>query len=97
MKKHYRKYKRPARNFEIGFRCAILDDRAWLRAEVLCVDAYPTCKVSFVDTGYQRTVERRQIYPLEPTFDKNKRLVLKCSLFGVYPTSGGRWNDKTVN
>jgi hypothetical protein len=96
MKRKERK-KRILRNFDIGVRCAVKDDRSWWRAEVVCMDNFPKCNVTFVDTGYERTVDRSQLYPLESEFDKIKRLMLKCSLVGVYPTtSDGKWNDETV-
>ena len=90
--------KRPKRNSYVGVRCAVKDDRSWWRAEVVCIDDFPKCNVTFVDTGYERTVDRTQIYPLESEFDTIKRLMLKCSLVGVYPTtSDGLLNDETVN
>ena len=96
MKRKERK-KRILRNFDIGVRCAVKDDRSWWRAEVVCMEDSSKCNVTFVDTGYERTVDRSQLYPLESEFDKIKRLMLKCSLVGVYPTtSDGQWNDETV-
>ena len=100
MKRHYGKYrqKHPKWNFDVGARCAVEDNRSWWRAEVVCMDNFPVCNVSFVDTGYQRAVKAKHIYPLEPEFDEIKRLMLMCSLFGVYPgTTDEKWNDEAVN
>jgi hypothetical protein len=94
----YRRKKRSKGVFEVGFRCAVKADRSWWRAEVVCVEDFPSCKVNFVDTGYQRTVDARDIYPLRNEFDEIKRLILMCSLCGVYSgTSDEKWKNETIN
>ncbi len=80
-------------NFEVGFHCAVYTDTKWWRAEVTCMDNYPECDVLLVDTGYQRTVQVQDIYPLAPHFDEHPRLTRQCSLFGVYPPDGSVWDD----
>jgi len=99
MKKHYEQdNKRSKRNFDVGVRCAVRADRSWWRAEVVCMDNFPLCSVSFVDTGYQRSVNVKNIYPLETVFDEIKRLVLTCSLCEVYPgTRDEKWKDETIS
>ncbi|KAI9557591.1 hypothetical protein GHT06_017419 [Daphnia sinensis] len=98
MKQHYRNIElKEKTEFEVGFRCAVNEHRSWWRAEVVCMDDYPNCEVLFVDTGYHRTVRAKQIYELETGFDEIKRLVLKCSLYGVYSgTANGIWKENCI-
>lgn len=98
LKKHYGRKKRSQGDFDVGFRCVVNADRSWWRAEVVCVENFPSCKVSLVDTGYQRTVNARDIYPLINEFDEIKRLILMCSLCDVFSgTSDEKWKDETIN
>ncbi|XP_032786585.2 uncharacterized protein LOC116924198 isoform X1 [Daphnia magna] len=98
MKQHYGNIGlREKTKFEVGFRCAIHEHHSWWRAEVVCMDDYPKCEVLFVDTGYHRTVRAKHIYELELGFDEIKRLVLKCSLYGVFSgTENGTWKENCI-
>ncbi|XP_057366887.1 uncharacterized protein LOC130687728 [Daphnia carinata] len=98
MKQHYQNIElRGKTKFEVGFRCAVYEDHSWWRAEVICMDKYPKCDVLFVDTGYHRRVRAKQIYELEPGFDEIKRLVLKCSLYGIFSgTANGTWKENCI-
>lgn len=98
MRQHYQNKKQKEKiTFEVGFRCAVYEDCSFWRAEVVCMDDYPKCRVLFVDTGYQRRVRANNIYALEPSFDEIKRLVLKCSLYGVFcGTVNGIWKRDCI-
>ena len=95
MKEHYTNATNNTPKFDIGYRCAVFADMQWWRAEVICVDSSPggSCEVSLVDTGYQLTVEGKNIYPLDPIFDEYPRLIMNCSLVGVYPPGAAGWDN----
>lgn len=82
-------------NFDVGYKCAVFTDNVWVRAEVTCIDNFPKCVVLLADTWYECDVDCKFIRPLAPEFDIYPRLMFKCSLFGIYPTSE-KW-DKKVN
>ena len=42
----------PEKDFDVGYRCAVYDGGSWWRAEVLCLDNFPTCGVLFIDMSY---------------------------------------------
>ena len=99
MKEHYTNATNNTPKFDIGYRCAVFADMQWWRAEVICVDSSPggSCEVSLVDTGYQLTVEGKNIYPLDPIFDEYPRLIMNCSLVGVYPPGAAGWDNSVSN
>lgn len=87
---------RKKNKIEVGFKCAVYCDFDWWRAEVVDVEQFPDCSVLLVDKGYKRKVDLGDIYRLPPDLECYPRMILCCSLFGVYPPSGSTW-DRDVS
>ncbi len=85
-------------NFDVGFRCAVFCQNTWYRAEVVDVDSYPEIVVSLLDTGFTLFVNASKVRRLPDLLCNIPRMVLRCSLSGLYSPCGmGCWDESTID
>lgn len=76
---------------------AAFDEKAWHRAEVLCVSGSHVMAL-FVDLGYTKYLKKNSLRFLEETFATPSRKACKGLLYGVKPINDGFiWKKRTVD
>lgn len=99
-------YERPSsklarRKFDVGFPCAIrvAATGRWVRGAVADISATDADAVTVRcwDDAEEYTVAADEVLPLEPTLHHAPKMVLCCSLAGLYPSLGLTWNQRVAS
>jgi len=82
--------------FSIGLIYAVHYEGEWFRAEIVDIKDYPNITVSLLDVGCFRTVSSIDLHHLPEELTKLSKTVLCCSLHGIAPLCGTKWDVKAT-